>query len=39
MNVLAEALAALMASQARNDPELDDAVQKLREAVGLEDRH
>ena len=39
MNVIAEALAALMASQARTDPELDDAVRKLREAVGLEDRH
>ena len=39
MNVLAEALAALMVSQARQDPELDDAVRKLREAVGLEDRH
>jgi low affinity Fe/Cu permease len=39
MNVIAEALAALMASQARTDPDLDDAVRKLREAVGLEDRH
>jgi low affinity Fe/Cu permease len=39
MNVIAEGLAALMASQARTDPELDDAVRKLREAVGLEDRH
>jgi low affinity Fe/Cu permease len=39
MNVIAEALAALMASHARTDPELDDAVRKLREAVGLEDRH
>ena len=39
MNVLAEALAALMASQAQTDPELDAAVRKLREAVGLEDRH
>ena len=39
MNVLAEALAALMESQARHDPELDDPVRKLREAVGLEDRH
>ena len=39
MNVIAEALAALMASQARTDPELEDAVQKLREAVGLEERH
>ena len=39
MNVLAEALAALMASHAQIDPELDDAVRKLRDAVGLEDRH
>ena len=39
MNVLAEALAALMDSLARNDPDLDDAVRKLREAVGLEERH
>ena len=39
MNVLAEALAALMESQARNDPELEESVRKLREAVGLEDRH
>ena len=39
MNVLAEALAALMESQARHDPELDASVRKLREAVGLEDRH
>lgn len=39
MNVIAEALAALMASHARTDPELDEAVQKLREAVGLEERH
>ena len=39
MNVIAEALAALMDSQARHDPDLDDAVRRLREAVGLEDRH
>ena len=39
MNVLAEALAALMASHAQTDPELDDAVRKLRDSVGLEDRH
>ncbi len=39
MNVLAEALAALMESQARHDPELDESVRKLREAVGLEERH
>ena len=39
MNVLAEALAALMDSRARSDPDLEDAVRKLREAVGLEERH
>lgn len=39
LNVLAEGLAALMDSRARQDPELDDAVRKLRDAVGLETRH
>ncbi len=39
MNVIAEALAALMDSRTRQDPELADAVTKLREAVGLEERH
>lgn len=39
LNVLAEALAALMESRAAEDPELGDAVEKLREAVGLEARH
>ena len=39
LNVLAEGLAALMESRARQDPELDDAVRKLRDAVGLEARH
>jgi low affinity Fe/Cu permease len=39
LNVLAEALAALMASQARIDPALEDATQKLRDAIGLEGRH
>jgi low affinity Fe/Cu permease len=39
LNVLAEALAALMASQARTDPALEDATQKLRDAIGLEGRH
>ena len=39
LNVLAEALAALMASRAADDPELHEAVDKLREAVGLEERH
>jgi low affinity Fe/Cu permease len=39
LNVIAEALAALMTSQARNDPELAAATDKLREAVGLEVRH
>ena len=39
LNVLAEALAALMESRAADDPELDEAVDRLREAVGLEARH
>jgi low affinity Fe/Cu permease len=39
LNVLAEALAALMASQARTDPALEDATQKLHDAIGLERRH
>jgi low affinity Fe/Cu permease len=39
LNVLAEALSALMESRAADDPELRDAVVKLREAVGLEERH
>jgi low affinity Fe/Cu permease len=39
LNVLAEALAALMESQAAEDPDLSDAVAKLRDAVGLEARH
>ncbi len=39
MNVIAEALAALMDSGARNDPELEEAVHRLRDAVGLEVRH
>ena len=39
MNVIAEALAALMDSGARNDPELEEAVKRLRDAVGLEVRH
>ncbi|MET0998873.1 MAG: low affinity iron permease family protein [Marmoricola sp.] len=39
LNVLAEALAELMESHSRTDPELEDATRKLREAVGLEERH
>ena len=39
LNVIAEALAELMASQARTDPDLRDATQKLRDAIGLEERH
>ena len=39
LNVLAEALAALMESRSEEDPELRDAVKNLREAVGLEERH
>jgi low affinity Fe/Cu permease len=39
LNVLAEGLAALMESRAADDPDLIEAVEKLREAVGLEERH
>lgn len=39
LNVLAEALAALMDSRGRDDPELREAAEKLRDAVGLEERH
>lgn len=39
LNVLAEALAALMRSHAADDPELDEAVERLSDAVGLEARH
>ena len=39
LNVIAEALAGLMASQARSDPGLEEATQKLRDAIGLEARH
>ena len=39
LNVLAEALAALMESRTEEDPQLREAVDNLREAVGLEERH
>ncbi|MEV0297624.1 low affinity iron permease family protein [Nocardia sp. NPDC050710] len=39
LNVIAEALAALLASSAFNDSELRTAAERLREAVGLEERH
>ena len=39
LNVLAQGLAALMKSEGRDDPELQDAHRKLSEAVGLEERH
>jgi low affinity Fe/Cu permease len=39
LNVIAEALAALMASRALEDDTLEEAVTRLREAVGLEERH
>ena len=39
LNVIAEALAALMESRAADDPELREAAENLREAVGLEERH
>ncbi|MFE6923085.1 low affinity iron permease family protein [Nocardia sp. NPDC057663] len=39
LNVIAEALAALLTSSASTDPELRAAADRLREAVGLEERH
>ncbi len=39
LNVIAEALAALMKSRSDEDPELAEATQRLRDAVGLEERH
>ncbi|MGH3870418.1 MAG: low affinity iron permease family protein [Pseudonocardiaceae bacterium] len=39
LNVIAEAVADLMDSQARADHDLRDAAQRLRAAVGLEKRH
>jgi hypothetical protein len=39
LNVIAEALAALMASRAIEDRTLEEAVTRLRDAVGLEERH
>jgi low affinity Fe/Cu permease len=39
LNVLAEALSDLMESRAREDDDLTDAVRRLRESVGLEERH
>jgi low affinity Fe/Cu permease len=39
LNVIAEALAALMESRAAEDPQLERDVEKLREAVSLEERH
>ena len=39
LNVIAEALSDLMESRATEDPNLTQAVEKLREAIGLEERH
>ncbi|WP_244930724.1 low affinity iron permease family protein [Nocardioides sp. W7] len=39
LNVIAEALSDLMESRARQDPELTESVRRLRDAVGLEERH
>jgi hypothetical protein len=39
LNVIAEALAALMASRAIEDHNLEEAVTRLRDAVGLDERH
>jgi len=38
LNAIADALADLMASAARNDPRLEEDLRELRDAVGLEDR-
>lgn len=38
LNVIADALAALLTSSASSDPELRAAADRLREAVGLEER-
>lgn len=38
LNVMSEALAALMESRSHDDPRLLEEVERLREAVGLEDR-
>ena len=39
LSMIAEALAALMASRASEDRDLQEAATKLREAIGLEERH
>ena len=39
LNVIADAMAALMESRGRDDPELLEAAEKLRGAIGLEERH
>ncbi|MGI8899502.1 MAG: low affinity iron permease family protein [Nocardioides sp.] len=39
LNVIAEALADLMESRGRDDPALAESAERLREAVGLEERH
>jgi len=39
LNVIAEALAALMESRAIEDPDLEEAHKRLSDAVGLEERH
>lgn len=39
LNVIAEALAELMTSHSRTDPDLEEATRKLRDAIGLEGRH
>ena len=39
LNMIAEALAVLMASRAVEDHDIEEAATKLREAIGLEERH
>ena len=39
LNVIAEALSDLMSSRAQDDQHLEESVRRLRDAVGLEERH
>jgi low affinity Fe/Cu permease len=39
LNVIAEAMAKLMTSEARTDPDLREAAKRLRDTVALEERH
>jgi low affinity Fe/Cu permease len=39
LNVIAEALSALMVSRAAEDPQVEEAANKLRDTIALEERH